>query len=231
MLITNADWSPRDGISSWQSMWTRGHRTQLSLWPQRVNCPLVFMSIGVHQSQWVWMFPIPGCAISVWNTCWQFRNNTVCKTVNEYNVYHHMVFPKCLLSSAAYKISICIHLKPVEYAFNNVDCMTRRKVSVKIAIHNPCTFRNHLLYLKSGEKKNSWSIFRVSWNTSTSMCTWIRFMSLIKTRRVCKILLNNLRQAPPNLSFLGHHQHTLYRWLFTDVFASGNVSQGSYTEL
>lgn len=124
-----------------------------------------------------------------------------------------MVFPKCLLSSAAYKISICIHLKPVKYASSwsyliMLIVWQEGKFPLKLQFTTLVLLETIFFIWKVGRKKTSWSIFRVSWNTSTSMCTWIRFMSLIKTRRVCKILLNNLWQAPPNLSFLGHHQHT-----------------------
>lgn len=140
-------------------MWTRGHRTWLSLWAQIVHCPFVCMIIGVYQSQWVWMFPIPGCVISVWNTWQQFGNNAVCRTLNEYNVYHHIFFPRCLLSSAAYTISIYIHLKPVKYASSWRRYLImpvvwqEGKLSLKFKFTTLVLLEMIQIFLRSGKKR------------------------------------------------------------------------------
>lgn len=115
-----------------------------------------------------------------------------------------------LYSSKASKV--CILIKKL---FNNAGCVARRKAFLKISVHHHCTFRNDLFFffLRSGKKIT----IRVPLGSAEvlNQCvvfflTWIRFISLIKILRVCKILLNDLWQAITNLSFLGYHQHTLY---------------------
>lgn len=100
--------APEVGYAVDRKVWTKGYSNWLHLRLQRIICS--YTGVGTHWSQWAWTFPSSGCSISVWSICQQLKNNAVCKIVNECNVYQLTAVlsspPKCLLSSAAYKISI-----------------------------------------------------------------------------------------------------------------------------
>jgi len=92
--------------------------------------------------------------------------------------------------------------------------MAEGKLSLKLHFTNPVLLE--MFFPSKVERKEQLEVFYSQGKHYINMSfhlffTWIRFMSLIKIWRVCKILLNSLWQAIPNLSLLGYRQLTLYR--------------------